>query len=75
MDKGLRREPLVMQSYGGVLGIDDACGNAVGMIESGPASGVAGSRSMGQQLGNIRHPGDGHGRNDIQGGCHSRQHH
>jgi N-methylhydantoinase A len=51
MDKGLRREPLVMQSYGGVLGIDDACSNAVGMIESGPASGVAGSRSMGQQLG------------------------
>ena len=25
MEKGLRREPLVMQSYGGVLGIDDAC--------------------------------------------------
>jgi N-methylhydantoinase A len=40
-----------MQSYGGVLGIDDACRNAVGMIESGPASGVAGSRSIGQQLG------------------------
>ena len=51
MEKGLRREPLVMQSYGGVLGIDDACRNAVGMIESGPASGVAGSRSMGQQVG------------------------
>ena len=51
MDKGLRREPLVMQSYGGVLGIDDACRNAVGMIESGPAAGVAGSRFTGQQLG------------------------
>ena len=51
MEKGLRREPLVMQSYGGVLGIDDACRNAVGMIESGPAAGVAGSRSTGQQLG------------------------
>jgi N-methylhydantoinase A len=51
MEKGLRREPLVMQSYGGVLGVADACQNAVGMIESGPASGVAGSRSIGQQLG------------------------
>ncbi|HSE85237.1 MAG TPA: hydantoinase/oxoprolinase family protein [Candidatus Binatia bacterium] len=51
MEKGLVREPLVMQSYGGVLGIDDACRNAVGMIESGPAAGVAGSRSIGQQLG------------------------
>jgi N-methylhydantoinase A len=51
MGKGLAREPLVMQSYGGVLGIDDACRNAVGMIESGPAAGVAGSRSIGQQLG------------------------
>ena len=51
MEKGLRREPLVMQSYGGVLGIDDACRNAVGMIESGPAAGVAGSRFTGQQLG------------------------
>ena len=50
-ERGLRREPLVMQSYGGVLGIDGACQNAVGMIESGPASGVAGSRSMGRQLG------------------------
>ena len=51
MENGLRREPLVMQSYGGVLGIADACRNAVGMIESGPAAGVAGSRSIGQQLG------------------------
>ena len=51
MAKGLRREPLIMQSYGGVLGVDDACRNAVGMIESGPAAGVAGSRSTGQQLG------------------------
>ena len=50
-EKGLRREPLVMQAYGGVLGIDDACRNAVGMIESGPAAGVAGSRSTGEQLG------------------------
>jgi N-methylhydantoinase A len=50
LEKGLQREPLVMQSYGGVLGIEDACRNAVGMIESGPASGVVGSRFIGEQL-------------------------
>jgi N-methylhydantoinase A len=50
-EKGLRREPLIMQSYGGVLGIEDACRSAVGMIESGPASGIAGSRSVGLQMG------------------------
>src|SRR5207245_504739 len=36
--KGLGREPLVMQAYGGVLGIDDTCKTAVGTIESGPAA-------------------------------------
>ena len=65
MEKGLRREPLVMQSYGGVLGIDDACRNAVGMIESGPAAGVAGSRSTGQQLGYFQHLGHGYGWNNF----------
>ncbi|MSP40181.1 MAG: hydantoinase/oxoprolinase family protein [Deltaproteobacteria bacterium] len=49
--KGLRREPLVMQAYGGVLGIDDTCKNAVGTIESGPAAGIIGSRFIGAQLG------------------------
>lgn len=50
-EKGLKREPLVMQSYGGVLGIDDTCKNAVGTIESGPASGVVGSRFIGERIG------------------------
>lgn len=50
-EKGLKHEPLVMQSYGGVLGIDDACKSAVGAIESGPASGVVGSRFIGQRIG------------------------
>lgn len=50
-EKGLKQEPLVMQSYGGVLGIDDACKSAVGTIESGPASGVVGSRFIGQRIG------------------------
>ncbi|MGH7926772.1 MAG: hydantoinase/oxoprolinase family protein [Candidatus Binatia bacterium] len=49
--KGLSREPLVMQAYGGVLGIDDTCKTAVGTIESGPASGIMGSRFIGAQLG------------------------
>ena len=49
--KGLVREPLVMQAYGGVLGINDTCKNAVGMIESGPASGIIGSRFIGAELG------------------------
>jgi N-methylhydantoinase A len=49
--KGLRREPLIMQAYGGVLGIEDTCKTAVGTIESGPASGIVGSRFIGEQLG------------------------
>jgi N-methylhydantoinase A len=49
--KGLSREPLVMQSYGGVLGIDDTCKKAVGTIESGPAAGIVGSRYIGAELG------------------------
>jgi N-methylhydantoinase A len=49
--KGLGREPLVMQAYGGVLGIEDTCKKAVGTIESGPASGIMGSRYIGEQLG------------------------
>ncbi len=51
--KGLTHEPLVMQAYGGVLGIDDTCKNAVGTIESGPAAGVMESRFIGAQLGVI----------------------
>jgi N-methylhydantoinase A len=49
--KGLKREPLVMQAYGGVLGIEDTCKNAVGTIESGPAAGIVGSHYIGEQLG------------------------
>jgi N-methylhydantoinase A len=49
--KGLQREPLVMQAYGGVLGIDDTCRTAVGTIESGPAAGIMGSRFIGAELG------------------------
>jgi N-methylhydantoinase A len=49
-ENGLHREPLVMQSYGGVLGIADTCKNAVGTIESGPASGVLGSLFIARRM-------------------------
>jgi N-methylhydantoinase A len=49
--KGLKREPLIMQAYGGVLGIDASCKSAVGTIESGPAAGVTGSRFLGELIG------------------------
>jgi N-methylhydantoinase A len=47
-ERGLRREPLIMQAYGGVLGIEATAKNAVGMIESGPAAGVVGSSFQGE---------------------------
>lgn len=49
--KGLRRDPLIMQAYGGVLGVDATAKNAVGTIESGPASGVVGSQFLGKLIG------------------------
>jgi N-methylhydantoinase A len=50
-NRELRTEPLIMQAYGGVLGIDATCKNAVGTIESGPASGVVGSQFFGNLIG------------------------
>ncbi|MGH7834042.1 MAG: hydantoinase/oxoprolinase N-terminal domain-containing protein, partial [Candidatus Binatia bacterium] len=50
-DKALGGEPLIMQAYGGVLGIEATCKNAVGTIESGPAAGVVGSRFLGELIG------------------------
>ena len=37
--KGLKRDPLIMQAYGGVLDVEATCKNAVGTIESGPGRG------------------------------------
>jgi N-methylhydantoinase A len=48
---GLRVDPLIMQAYGGVLGIEATCKNAVGTIESGPASGVVGTQFLGHLIG------------------------
>jgi N-methylhydantoinase A len=50
-DRGLSREPLIMQAYGGVLGVEATCKNAVGIIESGPAAGVVGTRFLGEHIG------------------------
>jgi N-methylhydantoinase A len=50
-EKGLSGEPLIMQAYGGVLGIEATCKNAVGTIESGPAAGVVGSGFLGGLIG------------------------
>jgi N-methylhydantoinase A len=49
--KGLKREALIMQAYGGVLGIEATCKNAVGVIESGPAAGIVGTRFLGEHIG------------------------
>ena len=49
--KGLRRAPLIMQAYGGVLGIEASAKNAVGIIESGRAAGVVGSAFQGDLVG------------------------
>src|SRR4030095_16037508 len=49
--KGLKREPLIMQAYGGGLGIEESCRDAVGIIESGPAAGVVGTRFLGEHIG------------------------
>jgi len=50
-DKGLAKPPMIMQAYGGVLDIEATCRNAVGTIESGPASGVVGTRFLGELIG------------------------
>lgn len=47
---GLSGEPLIMQAYGGVLGIEATSKNAVGTIESGPAAGVVGSQFLGSLI-------------------------
>jgi N-methylhydantoinase A len=49
-NKGLEREPLIMQAYGGVLGSEASCKNAVGTIESGPSAGVVGTQFVGRLI-------------------------
>jgi N-methylhydantoinase A len=42
---------LVMQAYGGLLPFEKATASPVGMIESGPVSGLVGSQSLGELIG------------------------
>ena len=48
---GLNRDPLIMQSLGGVLPFSEACGRGVSALMSGPAGGVVGSNYLAKLLG------------------------
>src|SRR5213082_3220724 len=50
-DAGYRGDVLIMQSHGGVAGIQDSVRLAAGAILSGPAGGLAGSRYCARLLG------------------------
>jgi N-methylhydantoinase A len=50
-DEGFAGILLVMQAYGGLLPFDRAAESPVGMIESGPVSGLVGSKSLGEAIG------------------------
>lgn len=49
--EGFAGSLLVMQAYGGLLPVDRAASAPVGMIESGPVSGLVGSASLGELIG------------------------
>lgn len=48
---GFTGQLLVAQAYGGLLPVEEAAERPVGMIESGPVSGLVGSQALGEQLG------------------------
>lgn len=48
---GFSGQLLVAQAYGGLLPVDEAAARPVGMIESGPVSGLVGSQSLGERMG------------------------
>jgi len=50
-EKGFRYPLLIMQSYGGCLQVAKASKEPIGMLSSGPASGVAGSKFLADILG------------------------
>jgi N-methylhydantoinase A len=49
--EGLRREPLLMRSNGGLIAARHASEEAVGILLSGPVGGVVGARLIGEQIG------------------------
>lgn len=50
-EEGFQGTFLVMQAYGGLLPFERAATSPVGMIESGPVSGLVGSKQLGDRLG------------------------
>ena len=50
-DNGFTGQLLVAQAYGGLLPVDEAAERPVGMIESGPVSGLVGSKALGERMG------------------------
>jgi N-methylhydantoinase A len=48
---GLRRDPVLMQSSGGVTSAEEAKGFAVTLLSSGPAGGVLGAAALGRMIG------------------------
>lgn len=50
-EHGFTGQLLVAQAYGGLLPVDEAAERPVGMIESGPVSGLVGSQALGERLG------------------------
>jgi len=50
-DQGFVGSLLIMQAYGGLLGAREAATRPVGLIESGPVSGLVGSKALGEIIG------------------------
>ena len=48
---GIKAELGIMQSNGGLTGVDAACRAPAGMVESGPAAGVIAAAAVGRRLG------------------------
>ena len=51
IENGFAGNLLVMQAHGGLLPLKEAAQRPVGMIESGPVSGLVGSRDLGERIG------------------------
>lgn len=49
--KGLSRDPVLMQSSGGVTSAEEVKGFAVALLGSGPAGGVLGAAALGREIG------------------------
>jgi N-methylhydantoinase A len=50
-EQGFAGQLLVAQAYGGLLPVEEAAARPVGMIESGPVSGLVGSQALGERMG------------------------